>query len=327
MHGNRKKLLYYAHAVQQFLRTNPQRKLFMSRKPFTSSLLKTEAQRILILLLAAFVYSIGINWFIVPAGLYTGGLLGLSQLFRSFLVNFFHLNFSSIDIAGLIYYAINVPFLFLAHRLMGKLYFAKSILCITAESLFLVIIPVPAEALVPDMLAASLIGGAIAGSMMGLMLRMGACDGGMDLIGVLIVHQKKGASIGNANLYVNIVVFTIMAFNYPLPVLIYSLIAAMVTAYALDHFFTQNINVEFHIILQKKTEELEHRIQKELRRTLTRWHSVGAYSGEESHVLYVIVDKYEAPRLRRLIREYDPTAFVVENTGVTVNGNFEKHLD
>ena len=60
---------------------------------------------------------------------------------------------------------------------------------------------------------------------------------------------------------------------------------------------------------------------------MTRWQSVGVYSGEEFHVLYVIVDKYEAPRLRRLIREYDPCAFVVENTDVTVSGNFEKHLD
>ena len=49
------------------------------------------------------ILSIGINWFIVPSGLYTGGLLGLSQLFRSFLSNVFHLSFARIDIAGLIY--------------------------------------------------------------------------------------------------------------------------------------------------------------------------------------------------------------------------------
>ena len=140
----------------------------MAQKQFTYPPFKNEAARIAILLLAAFVYSIGINWFIVPSGLYTGGLLGLSQLFRSFLVNLFRLNFKTIDIAGLIYYAINAPFLFLAHKLMGRLYFIKSILCITMESLFLVIIPIPANPLVSDMLTASLIGGAIAGSMMGL---------------------------------------------------------------------------------------------------------------------------------------------------------------
>ena len=60
---------------------------------------------------------------------------------------------------------------------------------------------------------------------------------------------------------------------------------------------------------------------------MTKWKSVGVYSGEDFQVLYVIVDKYEAPRLRRLIYEHDPSAFIVENTGVTVNGNFEKHLD
>ena len=298
----------------------------MLKNKYIFSLSAKEPKRIILLILASFIYAIGINWFIVPSGLYTGGLLGLSQLFRSFLSDVFHLSFARIDIAGLIYYAINIPFLFLAHKLMGRLYFFKSILCISAESFFLVVLPVPSEALVSDTLAAALIGGAIAGSMMGLILRMGACDGGMDLIGVLIVHQKKGASIGNANLYVNILVFTIMALNYPLQILIYSLVAAFVTSNTLDHFFIQNINVEFHIITQKDIDPLAKCIQTELRRTLTYWDSTGAYSGNSSHVLYVIVDKYESPRLRRLIREYDANAFVIENSDVTVNGNFEKHL-
>lgn len=288
--------------------------------------IRREAVRISVLLLASFVYSVGVNFFIVPAGLYTGGLLGCAQLLRSFMVNSLHMNFGKFDIAGLIYYLINVPLLFVAHKLMGKLYFAKTILGITAEALFLVILPVPAEPLVQDLLSASLIGGAITGAMMGLILRMGACDGGMDLVGVLLVHQKQGASVGNANLYLNIVLFAIMAFSYPLEIMIYSVLGAVITAYALDHFFTQNINVEYHIIMQSDPGELEKIIQRELRRSLTRWEGTGTYSGKQAHILYVIVDKYESPRLNRLIREYDPTAFAVENTGVSIHGNFEKHI-
>ena len=152
-------------------------------------------------------------FFIVPAGLYTGGVLGLCQLLRSFLTSVVGLRFGSVDVAGILYYLVNIPFLILAHKLMGKLYFAKTILGITAESVFLVPPPIPKQALVDNRLAAALIGGVICGAMMGLMLRMGACDGGMDLIGVLIVHQRNGASVGHANLYVNIVVFAIMAFK------------------------------------------------------------------------------------------------------------------
>ena len=298
------------------------------RSSFSENIgLKSEGIQIFLLLLVSLIYALGINLFIVPAGLYTGGILGLSQLFRSFLIDFFHLDFGNIDISGIIYYGINAPFLIIAHNLMGKLYFAKSILCITAESVFLAVIPIPQEALVSDTLAASIIGGIIAGSMMGTILRLRACDGGMDLIGVLIVHQKKGASVGNANLYVNILVFGIMAVSYPVSTLIYSLITAIATAYSLDYFFSQNINVEVHIILQAPSKLLEKRIHNELRRSVTSWEGIGTYSGKTAYILYVIVDKYETAQLRKIIAECDPNAFIVENTKVTVGGNFEKHLN
>lgn len=288
---------------------------------------KFEMWRILAVIACSFVYAVGINFFIVPAGLYTGGIMGLCQLIRSFMTDYMGISFGSIDIAGLIYYVINLPFLFIAHKLMGKLYFFKTILAITLESLFMVIIPIPASPLVDDTLAAALIGGVISGAMMGLVLRMGACDGGMDLVGVLIVHKKNGARVGMANLYVNIIVFAIMAFSYPIEVLIYSLIEAYMMSYALDRFYAQTINVEFHIVTQKDPAELEQLIIHELRRSVTKWDGTGGYSGKPTNVLYVIADKFEAPRLKRLVREYDPDAFVVENTGVNINGNFEKHLD
>ncbi|MCI5760631.1 MULTISPECIES: YitT family protein [unclassified Bilifractor] len=299
----------------------------MHRIHLSQSGKRYEAQRIMVLLLGTFIYAVGINFFIVPAGLYTGGVLGLCQLLRSFLTSVVGLRFGSVDVAGILYYLVNIPFLILAHKLMGKLYFAKTILGITAESVFLVLLPVPRQALVDNRLAAALIGGVICGAMMGLMLRMGACDGGMDLIGVLIVHQRNGASVGHANLYVNIVVFAIMAFNYPIDILIYSLFSAFITSYALDRFYSQNIKEEFHIITQQDVEALEKSIIRELRRSVTRWEGKGGFSGNDVNILYVIVDKYEAPRLRRLVREFDPDAFVVENSGVNISGNFEKHLE
>lgn len=287
---------------------------------------RNEIFRTFMLLPISLVYALGINLFIVPSGFYTGGILGLSQLFRSFLMYLFDFDFNSMDISGIIFYAVNIPFLILAHKLMGRLYFFKSVFCITAQSLFLSITPIPAEPLLSDALACSLIGGAVAGAMMGLTLRMGACDGGMDLIGVLLVHQRKGISVGNANLYINILVFALMAANYPISTLIYSLITALVTSYSLDYFFTQNINEEVHIILLQDAGPLEKKIHTELRRSLTKWQGIGTYSGKNVNVLYIIVDKYEIPNLKRLVQEYDPNAFIVENSGVTVNGNFEKHL-
>lgn len=287
---------------------------------------RSEAVRIALLLLANLIYSFSMNLFIVPAGLYTGGILGLSQLLRSFLISHVPALAGAPDISGLIFYIVNVPFLVIASKLMGKLYFAKTILTITVQSLLLVVIPIPTAPIVTDPFAASIIGNMICGAMMGMILRQGACDGGMDLVGVLIVHQRNGASVGNANLYVNIVVFALMAFTHPIQTVIYSLVGTFVLSYALDNFFTQNISVEFHVIVRQDAHGLIDQIHHELRRSVTEWKGTATYSGEEANVLYIIVDKYEAPRLRRLIREYDPSAFVVENSGVKIGGWFEKHL-
>ena len=308
--------------VKRIRKNGQDKKMDLNLKPGTYEILRTLA-----VAACAFVYAVGINYFIVPAGLYTGGILGLCQLLRSFLIRVFGLSFGSFDIAGLIYYIINVPLLFLAHKLMGKIYFVKTILAITLESLFLVLLPVPKEPLVDDRLAAAVLGGIIAGVMMGMILRMGACDGGMDLVGVLMVHKKNGASVGMANFYLNILVFAIMAFRYPIEVLIYSLVEAFMMSYALDRVYAQTINVEFHIITQKDAKELEQTIIRQLRRSVTKWEGSGSYSGKDCSILYVIANKFEAPRLKRIVREFDPDAFLVENSDVNVNGNFEKHLD
>ena len=78
--------------------------------------------------------------------------------------------------------------------------------------------------------------------------------------------------------------------------------------------------------MRENPEKLERMIHKEFRRTLTKWEGRGSYSGEQHYILYILMDKFESRRFRRMVREYDPTAFIVENPGVIVNGNFERHF-
>jgi uncharacterized membrane-anchored protein YitT (DUF2179 family) len=286
---------------------------------------RSETGRISTLILASFIYAIGINGFLLSGGLYTGGLLGLCQVLITLLKRIVPISLGTSSASSVLYYLVNVPFLFLAHKLMGRRYFVKTIVAITAEAVFLALIPVPKD-FIQNSLTSALVGGGICGAMMGLILRMGACDGGMDLVGVLLVHQKNGASVGLANLAVNIVVFAAMLIHNPLEVLLYSLIGAIATSFCLDRMYSQNIDVEVHIILQKDPKPLGEIISRQLRRSATIWDGTGSYSGQEKHIFYVVVDKYEIPRLRRLTREYDPEAFVIENSGVNIQGNFEKHL-
>lgn len=287
--------------------------------------MKTEGKKCLFIVVLSFLYGATVNWLITPYGLYAGGLLGVCQLIRSIINEQFgiHPNF---DYAGLLYYAVNIPLMLMVKKVMGRRYLFKTILCISAQSLAMAFLPIPAVPPIENALAACLLGGILRGALIGLCMRYGANDGGMDLVGIMMLHKDSNVTVGGLNLVINIIVYVVMALRYNLTIVAFSLISAAVMSYGLDRFYSQGINVEMHIITRGDSKELEQRINHELRRGVTTWNGVGAYAGKEVHILYVILNKYEVASLRRLVRLYDPEAFVVENQGVKVGGNYEKHL-
>ena len=160
-----------------------------------------ESKRLAIAIGGAAIYSAGVNLFIVPAGLYSGGIMGFAQIVRTILVSYLHLPIQNFDIAGLIYYAINIPVLLLGMKDIGKQFFVKTICCLTAVTIFLSFIPIPTETLLHnDILGSTVIGALMCGFGMGTALRMGASLGGTDIIALLLIKWKKNISVGKVNI-------------------------------------------------------------------------------------------------------------------------------
>lgn len=283
-----------------------------------------EGRRSLLTLVGACLYAAGVNLFMVPAELYTGGLMGICQVIRTLLADLLHLNFQSFDIAGIIYYIINVPIFVIAFTRMGRLFFGKTLLAVTAMTLFMSLIPT--KPIVEDTMAACIVGGIISGVGTGLILRMGASGGGMDVVGVLLTKWKNDFSVGKVGLLVNLVLYVACFFLFDLEVVVYSIIYAAVYSVAMDRMHTQNINVEVNVITKADTTALEKAIFQELGRGITKWSALGAYTYERSHVLYIMLSKYEVNHLKAIIHKYDPNAFIVVNEGVSVDGNYLKKL-
>ena len=268
-------------------------------------------------------YAVGMNMFIVPAGIYSGGLMGICQLIRTLLTQYAGLEVG-FDIAGLLYYAMNIPIFLYAWKRMKHKTLIKTIITVSFSTLFLALVPV--RAILPDdRLASVIVGALVCGSACGLILRCGSSGGGLDIIGLLMAMGKRETGVGQVYLVVNAVQFAAYAFLFGAPVVIYSLIATVLSSFAVDHFHFQNINVEVKIITKRK-DELADAILRGLGRGVTEWASVGAYTDEPSEVLYVIISKYEVTRLKNIIRHCDPNAFVVLGDKVHVYGNFLKRL-
>ena len=270
-----------------------------------------------------FIYAVGLNMFIVPAGIYCGGLMGVCQLIRTLLTDYAGLKVG-FDIAGLLYYVLNIPILLFAWKKMKRKTLVKTIITVTFSTIFLAVIPV--RAILPDdRLASVIVGALVCGSACGLILRCGSSGGGLDIIGLLMAMGKRETGVGQVYLIVNVIQFSAYAALFGAPVVIYSLIATFLSSFAVDHFHFQNINVEVKIITKRK-DELADAILRGLGRGVTEWASIGAYTEEPSDVLYVIISKYEVTRLKNIIRRCDPNAFVVFGDKVHVYGNFLKRL-
>lgn len=283
---------------------------------------KIHFERFFFCMVGGVIYAVGVNMFIVPFNLYSGGIVGIAQLIRTLLADYIHLDFGSKDVAGIIFYAINVPILLYAFPRLEKLFFLKTIVAVT--SLTLAMSFIPTTTVVNDCLASTIVGAFISGAGIGLVLRNSGSTGGMDVIGMLISKAHGNISVGRVNLTVNLVLYAICLFLFDVQIVVYSVIFAVVHAFAIDRFHSQNINVEAKIITKVDPSLIENVVFTEMGRGVTELQSVGAYTQESEHILYILISKYEVHQLRNIVRKYDKNAFIVFNEGVWVEGNYLK---
>ena len=127
-------------------------------------------------LLGGLLLSVAINVFIVPQGLYGGGAYGLCQVIRTLLQRELSLSLP-FDLAGVLYFFVNIPLFLLAYKALGREFFWKAAICTVCNSVFLAVIPSPSTPVIPDLLTSCMVGGILAGFSNGLVLTCGASCG------------------------------------------------------------------------------------------------------------------------------------------------------
>ena len=137
------------------------------------------------------LFAVSVNLFVVPSGIYNGGVYGLAQIIRTLLVRYSGWNIpTSFDISGIINYLINIPLFYIAYRCISKQFFIRTIICLTVQTVLLSIVPIPAEPLFSETLLNVAAGGLMAGYGLGLMLRARGCSGGVDILGIYFLHNN-----------------------------------------------------------------------------------------------------------------------------------------
>ncbi len=288
--------------------------------------IRKESLKLPVILVGSLIYSVGLNCFLRPLRLYSSGLMGFAQLFETLLLRM-GISFGGFNISGILYYLLNVPIILVAVRKMRKRFILKTIFAVTAVMILLSVIPIPAAPILEDTIANTIIAGLICGSGVGIILWTGACDGGMTIVGMLVIASKGKGSVGYISLIANIVLYTIMLFLFDIPTVIYSLIYSVFVSIASDRIHTQNISSEIMVITKlKDTRPMEVEVMGRLHRGMTEINANGIFTGEPVKIFIIFISKFESARIKGIIRSHDPQAFIVETENVHIDGHFLKKL-
>lgn len=283
--------------------------------------------KMIIMMLGSAMAAVAVNLFIVPLGLYNGGLLGISQMLRTFMVDSLGMSFGTTDVAGIIYYLMNVPLFLYCIKALGLRVVTNSIICTTVYSLAYSLVPVPTTPIIEDMLMSCLLGGMLAGIGCGLYLTCGGSGGGLDLIAMVLAKKGINVSVGQFCFGVNIFIYTLCLILFSPTVAIYSVVYNFFTSMALDRYHQQNVTVQALVFTRGDHKALSGYIIEKLHRSVTYWDGVGAYTEEGMHVLCVCLSKYEIEEFDRVVKKADAHAFTIVHERVRILGNFAKRLD
>lgn len=264
--------------------------------------------------IGAFLAAFAIDVFLIPNQLIDGGVVGVAMIMANIFQNKLILPLSLV--------LFNLPFLVLAYRSIGKMFvihmfvanilFALSLICIGQ---------VPDLEFHGDPLEVVVIGGAILGVGIGLIIRVGGCLDGTEILGI-ILNRRMGFTVGQVVLVCNIFVFSaagIVFQDWHPPLL--SLIMYMVVIRVMDSVIVGLDETKSVIVISRKPKEIAERIIHELGLGLTVMYGRGGFSGDEREILYVIAERLQLADLKEIIFHEDPKAFIaIENLHEVASG-------
>ena len=255
---------------------------------------------VVLLILGTAIMAIGINCFLLPNKLSTGGMSGIATLIY-YIFNI------PVGITSLI---LNVPLFIIALIRNGKKTLLKSVLGTVLLSTFLELFKV--KALTQDSLLASIYGGILVGFGSSLNLKADASTGGTELVAMIIRSFNK--HIRNSNIIVILDSFIIainVIFLKDFEIALYSAIAIYIMGKLIDIIFEGIYFTKMIFIVSEKHEEIAEKIGTSIKRGTTGIYSKGMYTKKDMMMLLCISSRNEAIKIKQIAEKIDKEAFIV----------------
>lgn len=284
----------------------------MSKKQKSRAVLHWSVD-ILIIIIASAIYAFGVHCFISPNNIAPGGVTGISIILSALM---------PVKVGTLIF-AMNVPLMILGFIFLNKSTMIKTLISVAAITVVTDylgdFIPVyTAEG--GNGIMAALFGGALMGIGLGLNYHREGTSGGTDIIIKMIQKFHPDLKIGtiNAILDVFVVGFGMLVYK-DINVVLFAVVAIFVQSKFIDFLVYGSQESRFMMIFSQNSKEISQKILEQ-NHGVTLFKAEGAYSGDERQVIATAVHRTAYSKVKRIVRETDPKAFVIATSANEVFG-------
>lgn len=241
--------------------------------------------------------AIALENFLLPNTVLDGGINGISIIFSKL----FNLPLSVLVVV------LNIPFMYIGYRHLGKAFLYRTIYAIVAFSLFLEVFH-KFDAFTEEILLATVFGGMLLGVGVGMIIRFGGCIDGTESL-AMVISKKANFSVGQIVLCFNLIIYTVAGFIFGFDRAMYSLLTYVITFKVIDAVSEGLEQAKAALIVTAKGTKLSKEIYEKLGRTTTTIRGKGLISGEKE-VLYCVLTRIEIFELRHIVDKMDESAFV-----------------
>ena len=276
-----------------------------------------ESKNIILIVLGIFSAAMGLKGFLLSSHFIDGGVTGVSMLLAQVL---------GLPLAILIF-VINLPFIAIGYRQIGKLFALKSTLAIAGLSLCLAFVSFPD--VTPDKLLTAVFGGLFIGAGIGLAIRGGAVLDGTEIAALLVSRNSHLLKVGDVILIFNVIIFLAAIYFLGVESALYSILTYIAASKTID-FILHGIEEYTAItIISNEHFAIKQAITNRLHRGVTVYKGSGGLGtrGEniaDRDILYCVVTRLEIGSIKTVVNELDPNAFVTTHSLSEVDGGLIK---
>jgi uncharacterized membrane-anchored protein YitT (DUF2179 family) len=269
---------------------------------------KREALNALLILLGIASAAMGLKGFLLSSHFIDGGVTGVSML----------LSMMTRAPLALWLPIVNVPFVALGYRHIGRAFAIRSALAIGGLALVLELVPFPD--VTPDLLLTAVFGGFFLGAGIGLAMRGGAVLDGTEIAALLISRRTHILKVGEVVLLFNVVLFVTAMSVLGVEPSLYSILTYVAAAQTLDFVLYGLEQFTGITIVSTRHDAIRTAILSELGRGVTVYKGAGGMNGGEQDILYCVVTRLEIGKVKAIVRAHDPDAFVVTSVLADAEG-------